>query len=137
MNSTAPSSSAFAHTGWNLGSEKSSPNTLPPIAAPRRPCFFIAVSSCCTARSGYCRASEAKAANRSGREVHNSASFSFLDLDDLGGGVAVLAIGKNGYARHIATGRLRLVINPRLLGSLESLKTIGIVELPAFAAKTR
>src|SRR5215467_5207815 len=69
MNSTAPSSSAFAHTGWNLGSENSSPSTLPPIAAPRRPCFFTAVSSCRTARSGYCSASEANAAKRSGREA--------------------------------------------------------------------
>ena len=43
MNSTAPSSSAFAQTGWNLGSANSSPATLPPIAAPARPYFFIAV----------------------------------------------------------------------------------------------
>src|SRR5262245_55985442 len=33
-------------------------------------------------------------------------------------------------------GRLRLVTKPRLIGSLESLKTIGIVEVAAFAAKT-
>src|SRR3954469_24240354 len=77
MNSTAPSSSALAQTGSNFGSEKSSPSTLPPIAAPRRPCFLTAVSSCCTARSGYCNVSEAKAANRSGRAAQSSASFSF------------------------------------------------------------
>src|SRR5262249_50247867 len=92
MNSTAPSSSAFAHTGWNLGSEKSSPNTLPPIAAPRKPCAFIAVSSCCTAKSGYCRGERGE-----GGEAVRTRSAQFgqlfvLDLDDLGGGVAVLAI---------------------------------------------
>ena len=80
MNNTAPSSSALAQTGWNFGSENSSPATLPPIAAPRSPCFFIAVSSCCTARSGNCRASEAKAAKRSGFEAQSSASLSFCTL---------------------------------------------------------
>src|ERR1700720_3159267 len=80
MNSTVPSSWAFAQTGWKRGSEKSSPSTLAPTAAPRRPCRFTACSSCSTARSGYCKASEAKAAKRSGREAHNSASFSFCTL---------------------------------------------------------
>src|SRR5215471_8376812 len=80
MNSTAPSSSAFAQTGWNLGFAKSSPATLPPIWAPRRPSFFTASSSCCTARSGNCRASDAKAAKRSGCDAHSSASFSFCIL---------------------------------------------------------
>src|SRR6476469_4170722 len=78
MNSTAPSSSALAQTGWNRSLEKSSPSTLPPIAAPFSPCFLIAVSSCCTARSGYCRLREAKAAKRSGRAAQSSASFSLL-----------------------------------------------------------
>src|SRR5579883_709605 len=80
MNSGTPSSSALAHTGWNFGSENSRPFTAPPTAAPLRPCFFTAVSSSCTARSGACRVSEAKAANRSGLLAHNSASFSFWIL---------------------------------------------------------
>src|SRR5690349_20715986 len=41
------------------------------------PCFLTAVSSCWTARSGYCKASEAKAAKRPGCEAHSCASFSF------------------------------------------------------------
>src|SRR4051812_36946808 len=77
MNSTAPNSSALAQTGWKRGSANSAPATLPPIAAPRSPCFLTAVSSCWTARSGNCSASEAKAAKRSGFEAHSSASFSF------------------------------------------------------------
>src|SRR5216683_2196010 len=77
MNSGTPSSSALAHTGWNLGSENSMPATWPPIAAPFRPCFLTAVSSSWTARSGACRVSEAKAAKRSGLEAQSSASFSF------------------------------------------------------------
>src|SRR5262249_32445274 len=113
MNSTALSSSAFAHTGWNLGSEKSSPNTLPPIAAPRRPCFFIAVSSCCTAGSGYCRASEAKAAKRSGREAH--------DLDDLGGGIAVLAIPEWVDGENLHVDRLSIHALEALLDDNEVL----------------
>ena len=77
MNSGTPSSSALAQTGSNFGSENSTPSTTPPIAAPFSPCFFTAVSSCCTARSGACRVSEAKAAKRSGFEAQSSASFSF------------------------------------------------------------
>src|SRR5712692_7369352 len=77
MNKGTPSCSAFAHTGWNFGSENSTPFTTPPIAAPFNPCFFTAVSSSCTARSGACKVSEAKAANRSGFEAQSSASFSF------------------------------------------------------------
>jgi hypothetical protein len=42
-----------------------------------RPCFFTAVSSSCTARSGACRVSEAKAAKRSDLEAQSSANFSF------------------------------------------------------------
>src|SRR5882724_4740318 len=77
MNRGTPSSSALAQTGWNLGSENSAPLTTSPIAAPFNPCFFTAVSSSCTARSGACREREAKAANRSGLVAQSSASFSF------------------------------------------------------------
>src|SRR3954451_11072967 len=77
MNSTAPNSSALAQTGWKRGSANPAPATLPPIAAPRSPCVFIAVSSCSTARSGNCSANEAKAAKRSGFDAQSSASFSF------------------------------------------------------------
>ena len=80
MNTGTPSSSALAHTGWNLESEKATPLTLPPIAAPFMPCFFTAVSSSCTARSGACRVSEAKPANRSGFEAQSCANFSFWIL---------------------------------------------------------
>ena len=41
MSSSRAQSSAFAQTGWNLGSANSSPATLPPIAAPARPYFFM------------------------------------------------------------------------------------------------
>src|SRR6476660_4120368 len=51
---------------WNFGSENSTPLTTSLIAAPFKPCFFTAVSSSCTARSGACRVREAKPANRSG-----------------------------------------------------------------------
>src|ERR1700722_15201791 len=44
MNRGAPSSSALAHTGWNFGSEKSTPFTELPIAAPLSPCFLTATS---------------------------------------------------------------------------------------------
>src|SRR5882757_2401697 len=80
MKSGTPSSSALAQTGWSLGSENSMPATWPPIAAPFRPCFLTAVSSSMTARSGACRVSEAKAANRSGLDAQSSASFSFWIL---------------------------------------------------------
>ena len=80
INNGTPSSSALAHTGWNLGSENSTPATAPPIAAPFNPCFFTAVSSSCTARSGACKVSEAKAAKRSGLAAQSSASFSFCSL---------------------------------------------------------
>ena len=63
-----------------MGSENSTPATAPPIAAPFSPCFFTAVSSSCTARSGACRVSEAKAAKRSGLLAQSSASFSFCIL---------------------------------------------------------
>ena len=76
MNSVTPSSCAFASTGWNSGWLKSRPATLPPMAAPFRPNFFTASSSCCTARSGNCMASDAKAANCRGCAAHSAARCS-------------------------------------------------------------
>ena len=121
MNSTAPSSSALAQTGWNFGSEKSSPSTLPPIAAPRRPCFLIAVSSCCTARSGNCRVSEAKAPKRSGRAAQSSASFSFCTLTICGRGVAVLAVPERIDRQHLHVDRHRVHFLQTLLDDDEML----------------
>ena len=43
MKTSTPSSSALAQNGWNFGSANSLPATLPPIATPRSPSFFIAV----------------------------------------------------------------------------------------------
>ena len=101
MNNGTPSSSALAHTGWNLGSENSTPATAPPIAAPFNPCFFTAVSSSCTARSGACRVSEAKAAKRSGLEAQSSASFSFCSLTIWPGELAVAAVPEGVYGQHL------------------------------------
>ena len=80
MKTTTPSSSALAQNGWNFGSLISSPATLPPMAAPRRPYFLTPSSSCSAARSGCCSATVAKATNRSGLAAHASASFSFWIL---------------------------------------------------------
>ena len=54
MKTTTPSSAALAQNGSNLGSERSSPLTWPPIAAARRPRRLTPSSSCCAARSGNC-----------------------------------------------------------------------------------
>ena len=72
MNNTAPSASAFASSGWKLASENSRPATLPPIAAPFNPSFVTASSSCIAASSGCCIVSDARPANRSGRDAHSS-----------------------------------------------------------------
>src|SRR5438093_745284 len=80
MKINTPSSSALAQNGWNFGSENSSPATLAPTAAPRSPSFFTPSTSCCTARSGNWRATDAKATKRSGYRAQNSASRSFWIL---------------------------------------------------------
>src|SRR5215470_9282271 len=80
MKISTPSSSALAQNGWNFGSENSSPATLAPTAAPRRPSFFTPSSSCWTARSGNCSAIEANATKRSGYLAQNPASASFWIL---------------------------------------------------------
>ena len=88
MKSTAPNSSAFCQTGWKRGSENSLSATLPPIAAPFSPCFFIAVSSSCTASCGSCRVSEAEAGEAvrmGGAELRH---LLVVNLDDLRGVVA-------------------------------------------------
>ena len=63
----------FGPDRWNFGSANPRRCKLPPTAAPRRPRFLTACSSCCTASSGYCSATDAKATNRSGWVAHNSA----------------------------------------------------------------
>ena len=80
MNKVTFSSWAFANTGWYLGSEKSCPKTLPPMAAPRRPKFLTAFSSCSTASAGSCIVSEANAANLSGRMAQSSARCMLFNL---------------------------------------------------------
>src|SRR5262245_28170469 len=80
MKTSTPSSSAFDQNGWNFRSENSSPATLAPTAAPRSPSFFTPSTSCCTARSGNWRATDAKATKRSGYFAQNSASRSFWIL---------------------------------------------------------
>src|SRR5438128_255730 len=80
MKTTTPSCSALAQNGWNFGSLISSPATLPPMPAARRPYFLTPSSSCWAARSGCCSATVAKATKRSGCAAHASASFSFCSL---------------------------------------------------------
>ena len=65
------------------------PSTLPPTDMPRRPSFLMPYSSCCTARSGCCIATVAKATKRSGCAATSSASFSFCSLISCFGDVAV------------------------------------------------
>src|SRR5439155_11545954 len=77
MKTTTPSCSALAQNGWNFGSLISSPATLPPMPAPRRPYFLTPSSSCSAARSGCCSATVAKATKRSGCAAHVSASLAF------------------------------------------------------------
>ena len=108
MNRGTPSSSALAQTGWNFGSEKSTPFTEPPIAAPFRPCFFTAVSSSCTARSGACKVSEAKAAKRSGFEAQSSASFSFWILTICAGEIALAVVPERIDRQHLHVDGLRV-----------------------------
>ena len=91
----------MAHTGWNLGSENSAPPTAPPIAAPFSPCFFTAVSSSCTARSGACRVSEAKAAKRSGLDGAELGQLLVLQLDDLARELAVAAVPEGVDRQHL------------------------------------
>src|ERR1700743_1644186 len=98
MNTGTPSSSALAHTGWNLGSANATPATLPPIAAPFMPCFFTAVSSSCTARSGACKVS-----NPVGLRAAQLRQFLILNFDDLGSqiAVAVVPVGVDRQHFHI------------------------------------
>ena len=121
MKSTAPSSSALAQTGWNFGSEKSSPSTLPPIAAPRRPCFLIAVSSCCTARSGNCKRQVKRRREPIGPRCTELRQLFVLNLDDLGRRVAVLAVPERIDRQHLHVDRHRIHLLETLLDDDEVL----------------
>jgi hypothetical protein len=77
MKTTRRAASAFAQNGWYFGSLSSSPLTLPPMAAPRRPYFFTPSSSCSAARSGMLQRHGCERDEAIGCAAHASASFSF------------------------------------------------------------
>jgi hypothetical protein len=105
MNRTAPSSSAFAQTGWNFGSENASPATLPPIAAPQA-LYFHGRLELLHRKLGVLQRQR-----REGREPIRMRrgelrQLLVLDADDLGRQIAISAVPIRVDREHLHVDRL-------------------------------
>ena len=121
MNSTAPSSSALAQTGWNLGSEKSSPQHAAADGGAAQALFLDRGLQLLHGEVGKLQGQRGESPEPIRPRRAQLRQLLVIDLDDRGRRVAVLAVPERIDRQHLHVDRHRVHLLETLLDDDEML----------------